>query len=429
MDSLLELFINIGKLKDDKRKGWTIFDISNPDTTADHLFRSALLGWVLNKEKGLDEGILLKMILIHHLPELIIGQETPYDALLPKDLTSPKEKKKFKELVQELKNIPLTEEKLRAKKRFDMEKLAMDKLVKRLPTDIKKEITSIWKKYITQSTKEGKFAWQIGKLETLIQATEYHLAKENFNYELWFKWSKRKLKDPLILDFVKAIELKVNKSKKRNKMSAYLDFMIEIGKLKRLYRTGWVLRGVKDPENVSQHTYQLAMMSWLFGWMRGVDTIRAIKIALAHDLCEVYAGDQTPYDPILMIRKNEVKEIFNKPPRVELDKRLPWLIEKKTKEWKAMITLTAGLDKKDQEEFVNLWIDLEEGLTKEGRFVHQLDKMVNLFQAIEYWKKDKTFPIIPWWIDLKEVIDDSDLLRFMDELNKEYSIIDKRRKK
>jgi putative hydrolases of HD superfamily len=429
MDSLLKFFVDIAKLKDDKRKGWTIFDISNPDTTADHLFRAALLVWVLNKEKGLDEGMLLKMILVHHLPELFIGQETPYDALLPKDLTSKREKKKFKELVEELKNIPLTEEKLRAKQRFDAEKKAIDTLIKDMPVDVGKEISCTWKKYITQSTKEGKFAWQIGKLETLIQATEYHIENESFNYELWLKWSKKRLKDPLILDFVKAIEWKVNKTGKTNKMSVYLDLMLELGKLKKLYRRGWVLRGVKNPENVSQHTYQVAIMAWLFGHIKGIDTVRAIKIALVHDICEVYAGDQTPYDPILSIKKESIEELFNKYPRVELDKRLPWLIKKKDKEWKAMIKITAGLNKKDQEEFVNLWIDLEEGLTKEGRFVHQLDKMVNLFQAIEYWKKDKTFPIIPWWVDLKEAIDDPDLLGFMNELDKEFSIVDKRRNK
>jgi len=428
MDALLKFFISTGKLKYDKRKGWTIFDISNPDTTADHLFRSAILAWILNKEKGLDEGMLLKMILVHHLPELFIGQETPYDSLLPKDLTSKKEKRKFKDLVNELKNIPLTEEKIRAKQRFDDEKAAIDKLVKKLPPNIGKEITCVWKKYITQSTKEGKFAWQIGKLESLIQAVEYRLDRKDFNYELWLRWSKKNLKDPVILKFVKAIEWRVDSSKKRNKMSVYLDFILEVGKLKRIERRAWTLRKVKNPETVAQHTYQSAVMAWLFGMVKGYDVRRSIKIALAHNLCDIYAGDQTPYDPILN-SKSDIKEILSKPPRIDADKRLQWIMKRKDKEWKAIIALTSNLEKEDQKEFINLWIDFEEGLTKEGRFVKQLFKMVNLFQAIEYWKKDKKFPIVPWWIDAKEGVDDPDLLRFMDELDREYSIVDKRRKK
>jgi len=428
MNSLLKFFINIGKLKDDRRKGWVISGISNPDTTADHLFRSSILAWILNKEKGLNEEKLIKMILIHHLPELLIGQETPYDSLLPKKYDVKKDKKKIKQILKEAKYIPLKEEKKRFKQRYELERKAIDKLVNKLNPEIAKEIRSLWRQYITQSTKEGKFAWQIGKLETLIQAMEYSFSKEKFNHDKWLKFTKKKMKDPIIIKFIKAIELNKKKSNKKNKMSAYLDFMIKIGKLKQLKRTGWVLRKVKNPENVSQHSFQLAIMSWLFGDIKGLDIDRMIKIALVHDLCEVYAGDQTPYDAILSIKKDN-KEIFTKPPRIEMDKKLPWLIKKKDKEWKGMIALTANLNKKDQEEFVNLWIDFEEGLTKEGRFVYQLDKMVNLFQAIEYWKKDKKFPIIPWWIDLKEAIDDPDLLGFMNELDKEYSIVVKRRKK
>lgn len=40
--------------------------------------------------------------------------------------------------------------------------------------------------------------------------------------------------------------------------------------LQHLKRTGWVLRGVKEPESVASHTYRMAMMAFIFGG-NGVD--------------------------------------------------------------------------------------------------------------------------------------------------------------
>jgi len=139
----------------------------------------------------------------------------------------------------------------------------------------------------------------------------------------------------------------------------------------------------------------------------------------------VYAGDQTPYDSIIdsnNLSKKEIHEIVRKLPRIPYSKKLEWLLKKRTKEWKAIVRLTSSLPKELQDEIIGLWVDFEEGLTREGRFVAQVDKMVNLFQAIEYWKKDKKFPIIPWWISVKEQVDDPILLKFIGELDKEFAI-------
>lgn len=67
-----------------------------------------------------------------------------------------------------------------------------------------------------------------------------------------------------------------------------------------------------------------------------------------------------------------------------------------------------------------LWEDYDSGRTKEGRFVRQLDRIENLLQALEYWQKDKDFPIGPWWTQLEGLIDDPKLLEFMQELDHFY---------
>jgi putative hydrolase of HD superfamily len=425
MNSLLQFFIQIGKLKQAKRSGWLAYGIKSPETTADHIFRATILGWVLNKEKGLDESKIIKTILVHHLYEVYINDTTPYGYLLPKGVASQKEKTLLKEILKNPPPFNLIDEQKRLNRRHQEEENSVEKLISRLDGNIKKEIETLWQGYLNRKTKIGKFAWQAAKAETFLQAMEYWKKEGKIEHKLWNRWAKKALKDPIVSKFKKEIDrnfLNSGKKKNRNTTTEVMNFIIEIGKLKRLKRTGWILRGVKNPETVAQHTFQMTIISWFLGETKGLDTNKTVKIALIHDLCEVYAGDQTPYDPILGSDKKNAKKIMEKPPRVPYAKRLEWLLQKRAKEWKAIVKLTSRLPKALQDEIIELWVDFEEGLTKEGRFVSQVDKMVNLFQAIEYWKKDKKFPIIPWWIDIKERIDDPLLLKFMEELDKEFAI-------
>jgi putative hydrolase of HD superfamily len=207
-------------------------------------------------------------------------------------------------------------------------------------------------------------------------------------------------------------------------MDAVVDFMIEVGKLKRLKRKGWLLRGVKDAETVSQHTFRTAVIAWLLGRKRGFDMGKVLKTAFVHDLCEVHTSYETPYEPLffnfLGIKKIPTKKVFKKPPRLPKTQRIEWLLKKKKKEWLGLEKLISGLPRKIQEEITNLWICFDQYLTREGRFVNQVNKVENLLQATEYWLENKKFPITPWWVEIKEIIDDALLLEFIEELEKKY---------
>ena len=434
MSSLLDFFIKLGKLKTNKRKGWILYDIKDPATTADHIFRAAILGWVLNSvsdKKKLNDARIIKSILIHHLPDIYIGEEMPYDSLLPEDISSEKDKDIIKKILKKLPQVSAGMERKRAVQRQQVEEKTFHKIVAKLPNQIKEEIDGLWAELNKRRTSLSKFAWESAKLESYLQALEYWRKEGKVQHKLWNKWTKKNLKESFIIKFRKEIDkILIEKNKKCGEsiLGELVRFLNEVGKLKSLKRTGWVLAQAKRPESVAQHTFQMAIMSWVLGKMKGLDTDRIVKIALAHDLCEVYAGDQTPYDPILApnYNKEEIYKIVRKPARVPHSQRLVWLMKKKETEWKAVVRLTSLLPKELREEIINLWLDIEEGITKEGRFVAQVDKMVNLFQAIEYWKKDKKFPIMPWWILIKERVDDPILLKFVDELDREFAIESKR---
>src|SRR6185295_17756513 len=80
-------------------------------------------------------------------------------------------------------------------------------------------------------------------------------------------------------------------------MSDTLATLVELQRLKRLDRTGWILRGLPNgTESVAAHTFGVAVTAMLLAddlKDRGVDLDleKLLRIALLHDWAEVRVGD------------------------------------------------------------------------------------------------------------------------------------------
>ena len=71
-----------------------------------------------------------------------------------------------------------------------------------------------------------------------------------------------------------------------------LDTLLELQILDRVPRSGWMLRGVHDPESVSEHSWHVVVLVWALGaQVEGLDLRRALELAIVHDLAEVRMGD------------------------------------------------------------------------------------------------------------------------------------------
>lgn len=71
-----------------------------------------------------------------------------------------------------------------------------------------------------------------------------------------------------------------------------LDVLLELQALDRLPRTGYSLRGVAEPESVSEHAFHTTFLVWaLAAEEPELDRARAVELALVHDLAEVRTGD------------------------------------------------------------------------------------------------------------------------------------------
>jgi len=142
-------------------------------------------------------------------------------------------------------------------------------------------------------------------------------------------------------------------------LTSYLRLM----RLKRLYRQGWLKRGLPEGlcESVAEHSFGTALLALLVAGTAGdggslgkVDASRAAVLALVHELGESYAGDITPVDGVSPAEKL----------RLEREAILRALDGHPDLEW-----------------FVSLWEEFEEGSTPEARFVCQLDRLEMGLQA------------------------------------------------
>jgi putative hydrolase of HD superfamily len=71
-----------------------------------------------------------------------------------------------------------------------------------------------------------------------------------------------------------------------------LDLLLEIQTLDNVPRMGYPLRGVAQAESVTEHSWHVIFLIWtLAPEIPEVDALRAMEMALVHDLAEVRVGD------------------------------------------------------------------------------------------------------------------------------------------
>jgi len=203
-------------------------------------------------------------------------------------------------------------------------------------------------------------------------------------------------------------------------MENLIKFFIEIGRLKRMPRRGWVINRIENPESIAEHIFRATVMTWILGEKKKLNREKLLKMILIHDLCEVYAGDITPYDKILPKNKKKLAKLMRTWPRFSNKEKEKTAREKYKKEWQSLMKLTETLPPKLKKEIRNLWLEFKKGLTKEARFAYQADRMENLLQALEYWKRYRRPPLMPWWWWAREFFHDPLLVEFMGALDKKF---------
>ena len=411
MQDLLNFFIEIGKLKKMSRTGWVWLGIKNPETIGQHIFRVAVMNWILAQKvrPKLNLERIIKISLVHDLCEVFVGDMTPYWGLLPKDI------KKRREVLKRWIRLPLKMKKKRDSVKFKKEKDSIQKLTKFLKPNLKKEIMNCWLEYERMVTREGKFVKQGDKVETLLQALEYWGSKPNTPVIGWWEEVEDMVDNQVLINFLDKIEKNFYGKKKAD---GELKFLLEIGKLKTMPRTGWVLRNVKNPETIAEHIFLLTIASWILGQKKRLNLEKLIKMSLVYEICEVYAGDTTPYDGI--VPNNNAKKTLERWPRFLQKEKEKRFFKDYEKEREALKKIISELPISLKKEIFEFWDDCKKRQMPEGKFVNQVYWLVTYLQALQYFKQNRKFPILAWYEQMREFIDDQTLLELMEEMEKKF---------
>jgi len=140
-----------------------------------------------------------------------------------------------------------------------------------------------------------------------------------------------------------------------------LEVLYQVFKLKNLFRQGWLKRDIPEKigESVADHTFGTAMTAWILAKNLKLDLNleKVLKMALVHEVGEIYAGDITPVDGVSLNQKYE-------------------------KELESVISVFSSYP--EGHEFIELWKEFEEGSSPEAKFVKQIDKFEMGIQAVIY---------------------------------------------
>jgi len=141
IENFSNFFLEIGLLKRVKRSGWWVAGIENPESVADHSFRTAVIGFVLAKKEKVNVEKVLLMCLFQDVPEARI---------------------------LDLHKV--------AHRYFDVragEISALKEQLELLPKEFQKELLQLFDEYQNDLSKEGIVARDADLLECAIQAKEY----------------------------------------------------------------------------------------------------------------------------------------------------------------------------------------------------------------------------------------------------------------
>jgi 5'-deoxynucleotidase YfbR-like HD superfamily hydrolase len=421
MKNLLKFFLEVEKLKQMPRTGWVLMNVQKPETVAAHTFRMTVLASLLAIKKNLNIKKIIQTALFHDLCEVYAEDVTPFFYYLK----LPKDKIQRKKVLMKWIRLSKKEKEKLGEKKFKLEKESLLKLTKLLNPEIRKKIYSSWFNFEKRVFKEGSFVKQVDRIETLIQSIEYFGPKEEVGGSSWWEGTEEVVEDTLLLNFLKVIQKKfygktIKEYKKDEELENILDFILEIGKLKKMPRTIWVSMGIKNPETVAGHVFTTTLMTWVFGFERKeIDFEKSLKMALCHEFPSVYTGDLiTPF--ILPKEEKEKRKVFERWPRLEKKEKEKIFFEDYQKEKKAIEKLTQKLEQNLKKEIIGLWEEYKMNLTPEALFVNQINVLAVLLEALLYQKKDKNLPIGWIWEWAFEKCECPTILKFLEELKEKF---------
>lgn len=170
-----------------------------------------------------------------------------------------------------------------------------------------------------------------------------------------------------------------------DRLEKQLRFIIEIDRLKQVYRQTYLTDGSRF-ENSVEHSWHLAMMVLVLSEYKNdgdLDLSRVMKMVLIHDIVEIDAGDTFLYDD------NQLKN-------------------QKERETNAADRIFNLLPEDQAESFREIWDEFEARQTREAKFAATLDRLQPMLHNVitkgKSWRQHgvKKFQVVRKSCHMKE---------------------------
>ena len=151
-----------------------------------------------------------------------------------------------------------------------------------------------------------------------------------------------------------------------------IEALLTIYRLKDIPRAGWLLRGIREPESVADHSWATAFVCYLYAPLAGADPARSMAIALLHDIAESVTGDL--------------------PRRVDPAPDAP-SAERKAELERAAFETLFPIGSPRAEEVRALWDEYESDATLDARFARDMNLVDMCLQALLYESEQRYDPV------------------------------------
>jgi putative hydrolases of HD superfamily len=138
---IVKFLYEMGQLKRVKRSGWWIAGVKDPETVAEHSFRTAVIAYILAQLEGADPEKVVSMALFHDMAE-----------------TRTNDAHRIVRRYVDWENV---------------DKKAVGDQSRRLPDNIGKRITSLISEFEKAASLDARIVRDADLLECLVQAREY----------------------------------------------------------------------------------------------------------------------------------------------------------------------------------------------------------------------------------------------------------------
>jgi len=175
--NFLDIVSAAGRLKNESRRGWVRkLGLNDPESVADHSYRTALIAMVYSDQRKLDTSRVVKMAILHDLPEAIVGDTMPGERSMSQKLR--------------------------------LEAGAMKEILKSLPAKQRGEYWDIWNEYNRGNSSEARLVRQVDKLEMAVQAVEYRKTGAGGETDEFIESALKVVEDEDMLDLLRKTSLK-----------------------------------------------------------------------------------------------------------------------------------------------------------------------------------------------------------------------------